>query len=196
MKYIIGLGIVLGLILIYAMSSSPEGRDVDETSAAAKASQKTSKVTVQPKSEAPVQPRAERKEQPPQPLVEEATPPSTQVEQPEEPPKETGPFEVSFGQHTIHFAQDRGQAMQFRLILTVPDQRMRAIVLRKKEELTRTLYYHGSRRRADTMDLSGRDRLIEWVEPIYQRMVKNADVQLEMRDFERVEVTFPDAAVR
>ena len=29
--------------------------------------------------------------------------------------------------------------MQFRLILTVPDQRIRAIALRKKEELTRTL---------------------------------------------------------
>ena len=150
---------------------------------------------MQPKSEAPVQPRAERKSRL-QPLVEELTPRSTQGRATGRTPKETGPFEVSFGQHTIHFAQDRGQAMQFRLILTVPDQRMRAIVLRKKEELTRTLYYHGSRRQQDTMDLSGRDRLIEWVEPIYQRMVKNADVQLEMRDFERVEVTFPDAAVR
>ncbi len=192
MKFLMGVAVILLGILIYAMMDTPEVPPVTQPP-----SSQGKRLPPQPDAilvDASVEPppsKAEDKKRITKPAPEAAVTDESNTD-PEDTEEVTGPFEVSFGQHTVHFAQDRGEAIQFRLVLTVPDRDVRAVVLRKKEELTRKLYFHGSRRRAEAMDLSGRDRLIDYLEPIYRRMVRNDGIQIEMRDYERVSITFPD----
>jgi len=192
MKTVFALGIVGVGILLYLMAAPPQDTRTPTVS------QPVAKSVVQTSVSEPAAPETVATPDAELPIERSPVTRSARVDvppidvEPEAPP-ETGPFEVSLGQHTIHFARDRGQAMQFRLVVTVPDQTVRSIVLRKKEQLIRALYFHGSRRRADSMDESGKVRLIDYVEPIYHRMLKKDNIELEMRDFERVTVTFPDA---
>ena len=109
-----------------------------------------------------------------------------------EPP--AGPFDVSLGQHTVHFRNHPGHAMKLRLSVVVNTSVTRKEVLLNRRKLTRMLYFLGSKRRlGGARGDAGRDRLISDLASRFSNVIKTGSIDaVRVDDYEIVEVPRSD----
>ena len=102
----------------------------------------------------------------------------------------SGPFEVSLGQHTVHFRNHPGFAMKLRLGVVVQSKLTRKEVLLNRRKLTRMLYFLGSNRRLEgARGDAGRDRLISDLSTRFSNVIRSGAVDaVQIEEYEVVEV--------
>ncbi|MBV70120.1 MAG: hypothetical protein CMH52_02135 [Myxococcales bacterium] len=116
--------------------------------------------------------------------------PEGDVEQTQDDPESQGPFEVSLGQHTVHFRNHPGFAMKLRLGVVVENKATRKEVLLSRRKLTRMLYFLGSKRRiAGVRGDAGRDRLIRDLSIRFANVIRSGQIEsVQIDDYEIIEV--------
>ena len=120
--------------------------------------------------------------------------PEGEVEQTQGEPEPQGPFEVSLGQHTVHFRNHPGFAMKLRLGVVVETKATRKEVLLSRRKLTRMLYFLGSKRRIEgARGDAGRDRLIGDLAIRFANVIRSGQIEsVQIDDYEIVEVPKAD----
>ena len=105
-----------------------------------------------------------------------------------------GPFEISLGQHSVHFRADPGFVLKCKLSVIVDSAQTRKEVLLSRRKLTRMLYFLGSSRRVEgTRGSAGRDRFLRDLTQRFSNVIRSGPIrQVKMDQYEVVEVAQSD----
>ncbi|MGC6416127.1 MAG: hypothetical protein ACON3Z_03380 [Bradymonadia bacterium] len=105
-----------------------------------------------------------------------------------------GPFEISLGQHKVHFRADPGFVLKCKLSVIVDSAQTRKEVLLSRRKLTRMLYFLGSSRRVEgTRGPAGRDRFLRDLTQRFSNVIRSGPIrQVKMDQYEVVEVAQAD----
>lgn len=110
---------------------------------------------------------------------------------------ERGPYRVDLGEHSILLAERDGRFLRVGLQLVTPTLEGRAELIRRRRELIRMLYFLGSKRSAEAIELPDAEaRFEDDLAPRYQNAVRSgaiADIEFTRFQMERRPIPTPDA---